>query len=105
MAVEKKLVEVEDGAVLAADVVDAHGAVLLARGSVMSRERIAMLERRGVVAVMVDAPAAGGVAGQLVQVCLERQERVFSKVRGSARMSAVYQAARAHIERGNLPPV
>ena len=111
MPVEKALGEVQDGAVLGADVLDARGNVLLARGTALTRGHVQLLERRGIEAVTVALPGETAVLGRrgpadpaVVAECLARQEQVFAKVRQDPRMEAVYQAARAHLERGNLPP-
>jgi hypothetical protein len=109
MIVEKKLVEVEAGAVLAADVLDAHGEVLLAKGTGLTSSHLQLLRRRGVESVSVYSedelpPRPGELLAAQLAAYLERQERVFSKVRGDPRMAALYQAARAHLAGGNLPP-
>jgi hypothetical protein len=115
MPVEKPLGELHDGAVLGADVLDARGNVLLAGGTRLTRAHLQLLERRGIKSVTVAPPVAAAVeaaasAGPeparpaLAAEWLARQERVFAKVRQDSRMEAIYQAARAHLSAGNLPP-
>ena len=109
MIIEKQLADVAEGAVLAADVLDAHGDVLLASGTGLTSSHLQLLRRRGVASVSVYSedelpPRPGQLAAAQLAACLERQEQVFSKVRGNPRMEALYQAARAHLASGNLPP-
>jgi hypothetical protein len=105
--------KVEDGAVLAADVLDARGNVLLANGTQLTRAHLSLMERRGIKAVTVRTPedAAPGSdqpspeeRAARVRELLAAQERVFSKIGEDPLLGAVYRAARAHIEAGNLPP-
>ncbi len=109
MPVEKQLADIQDGDVLAEDVLDARGGVLLGKGTKLTRAHLQLLERRAVTAASVALPGEEGAgpasvdAARLAQ-CLERQERVFAKVRTEARMEAIYQTARQHLTGGNLPP-
>jgi len=119
MPVEKPLKEVREGALLGADVLDARGNVLLAGGTRLTRAQLQILERRGIKSVPLaseaPAPAAAGTPAEApgspeaakpasAADWLAQQERVFAKVRGDPRMEAIYQAARAHLSGGNLPP-
>ena len=113
MPVEDQLAEVRDGIVLAADVLDGRGNVLLASGTRLTRAHLQILERRGLRAVTVTTPedraraeqgAPGAADPAVIAEMLARQERTFAKVRGQALMETIYRAARAHLERGNLPP-
>jgi hypothetical protein len=110
MPVEKQLGEISDGEVLAADVLDAQGSILLAQGTRLTRAHLQLLERRAIMSVSVLLPEDAGAgpggadAARLVE-CLARQEQVFSKVRQNPRMEAIYQAARHCLIGGHLPPV
>lgn len=112
MPVEKSLREIEDGAILAADVLDSRDNVLLAAGTRLTRAHISLIERRGIKAVKlqlaeeVEQPGDTGPAVDAAALAeaLAGQERVFSKVRGQPLMEVIYQAARAHLQAGNLPP-
>ncbi|HOX06127.1 MAG TPA: hypothetical protein PK280_06975 [Planctomycetota bacterium] len=109
MPVDKKPAEIPDGAVLAADVLDSKGDVLLAKGTKLTRAHVQLLERRAVATVSVATPEdAAGTATEAgreqLAGLLQQQEKVFSKVRSVPRMEALYQAARSHLAKGNLPP-
>ena len=109
MPVEKNLSDVSDGAVLAVDVFDGRGDVLLAKGTKLTSAHLQLLDRRGIASVTLEVPGEagvvpGGVNAAQVAEWLARQERVFSKVRQDPRMEVIYQAARLHLASGNLPP-
>ena len=112
MPVNLPLGKVADGAVLAADVLDAQGNVLLARGTQLTRAHLQLIERRSIAAVLVAtaeelAAAGGGAAapdaGRLAEV-LARHDRVFAKAGDGQLMQAIRRASRAEISRGGLPP-
>jgi len=112
MAVDADLDAVTDGAVLAADVLDGRQNVLLAAGTRLTAAHIALLRRRGVRWVKIqalpeapDAPAAKPEpARDRLAELLVRQDKVFAKVGDDPLMAALHRAARAHLQAGNLPP-
>jgi len=109
MPVEKKLAEVPEGRCSPPTFLDAHGDVLLAKGTALTRAHLQLLQRRAVAAVSLLAPGEpppgpGGLDPAQVTASLGRQERVFSKVRGGPRMEALYQAARATWPAGTCRP-
>jgi hypothetical protein len=113
MPTEVALNNVQDGAVLAADVLDARENVLLTSGTRLTSAHISLIKRRGIRSVIVrtpedPAPAETGseedTAARVAEL-LERQKRVFVRALEAPRMDSIYRAARAHIRSGNLPPV
>lgn len=113
---EVPLSKVPDGAVLAADVFDGHGNVLLSQGTRLTRAHVQLIERRGIRSVLVvgddepaplAAPAAAEAApaGRLPrEEVLARHAAAFSRVGGAGLAEAVRRTSRAHLEAGNLPP-
>jgi hypothetical protein len=111
MPIEVSLNEVQEGAVLATDVLDARENVLLAAGTTLTRAHISLIGRRGIKSVKVkgdqdqDAPEDGPTNDPAkIADALQRHEHVFSKVGNRPIMVAIQRAARSHLESGNLPP-
>jgi hypothetical protein len=101
--------EIRGGALLAVDVLDARGHVLLSAGASLTGAHVSLLRRRGIESVTVrsEEDRAGGDSApdpaRVAQV-LEQLDRNFTGLEDNAIMSAVHRAARAHLEAGNLPP-
>ncbi len=101
-----------DGAVLAADVLDARRNVLLSAGTQLTKAHIALLRRRGIrtVTVVAVSEAPAGSAGERaggadrLAALLARQAEVFSQVLDRPLMAVIFAAASAHLRAGNLPP-
>ena len=112
MAVVVDLDRTGDGAVLAADVLDARRNVLLSAGTQLTKAHLALLRRRGIrtVSVLAVSDTPAGPAGESADgatrqaALLERQAEVFSMVLDRPLMSAIFEAASAHLRAGNLPP-
>jgi len=111
MPVEVSLNEVQEGAVLAVDVLDARENVLLAAGTTLTRAHISLIGRRGIKSVKIkgdqdeDAPEGGLTADPAkIADALAQHQRIFSKVADRPIMAAIQRAARSHLESGNLPP-
>ncbi len=112
MPAEVKLRDVQDGAVLAEDVLDARGNALLTAGTRLTRAHISLIGRRGVKAVTVMGPEdlqkaeeeEEGVDPHRLADALADQQRAFALIGEDPLMAAIYRAARAHLEAGNLPP-
>ncbi len=109
MPAEVSLDKLEEGAVLAADVLDARQNVLLSSGTTVTRAHVSLIRRRGIEAVLIKTPedsAKGEDVSDPARIAeaLKQQENVFSKVCDHELMSAIYRAARTHVEAGNLPP-
>ena len=113
MPSEVDLDNIQDGAILAADVLDGRGNVLLAAGTRMTGAHVSLIRRRGVEKVEIRNEEKGGTEadtgsaqeGNRIAELLKQQEQVFSRVKDQPRMAAILAAAREHIQNGNLPPV
>lgn len=110
---------VSSGAVLAGDLIDSRGNVLLARGTCLTAAHLALARRRGITSVSVVTDEEGTVFGSGLDAdvksqtpppgdrldgLLRRQAVVFSRVLTKPLMAAIYAAARDHLRAGNLPP-
>ena len=113
MPTEVPLSEVPDGAVLAADVFDGHGNVLLSKGTRLTRAHAQLIERRGIRTVVVvpeaEAPAPGPegstpVDRQALEQILDRHAAAFSRAQGHPLAEAIGRASRTYLQAGNLPP-
>jgi DNA primase len=111
MPTEVSLENIQEGAVLAADVLDARDNVLLSSGTQLTKAHISLIRRRGIESVIVSTPedqtgdaAAAAVDPAQIAAALRQQEEVFAKTGGNPQMAAIHKAARAHLEAGNLPP-
>ncbi len=111
MPAEVDLENIQEGAVLAADVLDARDNVLLSSGTQLTKAHISLIRRRGIASVILASPddqKAGGALGAVdparIAAALKQQEGVFSKAADNPLMAAVYRAVRTHLEAGNLPP-
>jgi hypothetical protein len=111
MPVEVTLDQVNDGAVLAEDVLDSRGNVLLAAGTQLTAAHIALVQRRGIQTVKLLTPDEPDGAGTRegpdpaeIEACLLRHDEMFAQSPQTPLMEAIRKASRAHIEAGNLPP-
>jgi len=109
MPAEVSLDSLEEGAILADDVLDSRQNVLLRSGTTVTRAHVSLIRRRGIDSVTVRTPedaVAEEAASDPARIAdaVRRQEIVFSKTHDNELMSAIYRAARVHIEAGNLPP-
>jgi hypothetical protein len=97
--------EIEDGYVLAEDVKDERGHVLLSAGVGLSRAHVELLERRGVLTVRVTDPDEGGPrpetapSGEELGHALARIDHMFEGTEDDPIMRAIHAAARGMIER------
>ena len=91
------------GQVLAADVFDDRGGLLLSKGMALSSEHIELLERRGVLTVaIVDDAGAGGPpvepGSDDFATAMERLDHMFDGFDEDPVMRAIYTAARGMLD-------
>ncbi|MHC4917617.1 MAG: hypothetical protein ACYTGB_19245 [Planctomycetota bacterium] len=110
MPVEVALRQVTDGTVLAEEVVDARGNVLLAAGTQLTKAHISLMQRRGVKSLTIvvpddPAPVAReeGVDPASIETCLRNHDRLFASAAKTPLMEVIRKASRAHIEAGHVP--
>ncbi len=115
MPVEVDIKSVEDGAILADDVLDARGNVLLAAKTQITKAHLSLIGRRGITTVRVMLPEdmqkdeegeGGGEAVDPARLleALAELDAAFAGAGENPIMTAIHKAARAHLEAGNLPP-
>jgi len=91
------------GQVLAADVVDDRGGLLLSKGMTLSTEHVELLERRGVLTVaIVDDAAPGGPPAEPgsddFATAIERLDHMFEGLEEDPVMRAIYKSARGMLD-------
>lgn len=106
---EVSIQQLRDGQVLAEDLVDPGGEVLLSKGSPVGRNLIPLLERRGVLTVKIEdeldsGPLGGPGAEEAsgtgdIGVALSRLDHMFEGMGDDPLMRAIYRAARGMLER------
>jgi hypothetical protein len=106
--------ELRDGQILAGDVFDERGGLLLSAGMALSPEHVELLERRGVLTVKIaeadegegpadQAPGGGGPGGGApgedeFAKALARLDHMFEGLHDDPVMRAIYAAARGMLE-------
>jgi len=96
--------EIAGGEVLAADVTDESGNLLLSSGSALDHTHVEVLERRGVLAVKIVEPEADGEGGSAApsddefEKALSRLDHMFEGFDDDPVMRAIYSAARGMLE-------
>jgi hypothetical protein len=92
--------EMRPGQVLAADVFDERGGLLLSKGMQLTGDHVELLERRGVLTVAVEVEGAGAGAppaepGKVeLESAMDRLEHMFEGLDEDPVMRAIHAAAR-----------
>ncbi|MHC4201362.1 MAG: hypothetical protein ACYSU0_15335 [Planctomycetota bacterium] len=96
--------EIAGGEVLAADVTDERGNLLLSSGAALDQTHVEVLERRGVLAVKIVEPDSDGEGGTAApsddefERALSRLDHMFEGSDDDPVMRAIYSAARGMLE-------
>lgn len=95
---------IASGQVLAADVFDGRGGLLLSKGMRLSPEHVELLERRGVLTVSIvdgeadaDGPPAEPGTDDF-ETAIERVDHMFEGLDDDPVMKAIHEAARGMLE-------
>lgn len=92
------------GQVLAEDVFDERGGLLLAKGAILSTDNLQMLEIRGVLTLRIEEFETGTSSAEATPSeydydwALRRLDHMFEGQRDDLIMGAIYAAARGMIE-------
>jgi hypothetical protein len=91
------------GQILAADVFDDRGGLLLSKGMTLSSEHVELLERRGVLTVAIDDDAGSGgppaePGSDDFATAIERLDHMFEGFEEDPVMRAIYTSARGMLD-------
>lgn len=96
--------EITGGEVLAADVMDEGGALLLSSGAMLDSTHVELLERRGILTVRIiepdgdDGEGSGAPSEDEFERALARLDHMFEGHHEDPVMRAIYLAARGMLE-------